>query len=134
MCGTIFTPGGSTWALRKSTFLWMLRNTLSASAPLRICTMPSTTSSLSTTTPSFRRMAFPSLPRHLGALHADGNVAHPDRSAILRRNHGLARVVGVLHQSNLTNVVGLLSLLDETATSIEIVIGQRLLNLSYREA
>ena len=52
----------------------------------------------------------------------------------LARQHGGADVVGVLHQADGADVVGLLPFLDEAAATVDVVVGQRLLDLRHVQA
>ncbi len=68
--------------------------------------------------------------RIFGPCVTVGDVAHPHRGSVLCLEHGRANVVGVLHQPDDANVVGLLALFDEAAAGIDVVGRQRLLHLA----
>ena len=108
---------------------------VSATAPLRSRTMPSTTSSSLRIVPSSLRMVFPSWPRRtFGACTTFPEIAHADRRAVLHFDDGGGDVVGGLHEADGANIQGLLAALDESAAGVDVVGDQRLLNLRQSQA
>ena len=116
--------------VERSTFAWMPSSVVAVSAPLRRNTMPSTTSLSSTTTPSARWIALPICPsRIFGPCVTIGDIAHPQRRAVLRLQHGLFDVVDVGDQSHCSHIDLLRALLDEASAGVGVGVGELLLHL-----
>ncbi len=70
----------------------------------------------------------------LGAFDDDTYIANAHRGAVLHRDDGLADVLGSLHQAKSANVEGLLSLLDVAAATVGVIGCQGLLHARHRQS